>query len=125
MRLLIADDDRDALETMAELLRLLLDHPIDIVLAMDGKEALESVTNGTAPLDAVIMDIEMPRMDGINAAIGIRSAHASRVGSRAPTLIAVSGHAGLTKLAESSGAFDHVLLKPVDVDELLRLLGSP
>lgn len=47
----------------------------------------------------------MPRMDGVNAAIGIRSA----LGSRAPTLIAVTGHVGMTRLARGSSAFDHAL----------------
>jgi CheY-like chemotaxis protein len=66
----------------------------------------------------VILDIEMPQMDGINAAIRIRSA----LGSGVPLLIALTGHTGMTKLAASSTAFDHVLLKPVDVDALHRLL---
>ena len=47
----------------------------------------------------------MTRMDGVNAAIGIRSA----LGSRAPTLIAVTGHVGMTPLARGSSAFDHAL----------------
>ena len=119
MRLLIADDDRDGAETLAELLRLLVAPPIEIVLAFDGEEALAVTTGSTSPPDAVIMDIEMPRMDGVNAAIGIRSA----LGRGAPTLIAVSGYAGITKLAGVSRAFDHVLTKPVKVDELLQLLG--
>jgi CheY-like chemotaxis protein len=119
VRLLIADDDRDAAETLAEMLRLFVAPPIEIVLAFDGQEAL-AATTGSKPLpDAVIMDIEMPRMNGVNAAIGIRSA----LGSGAPTLIAVTGYVGIAKLAGASTAFDHVLTKPVRVDELLRLLG--
>ena len=119
MRLLIADDDRDAAQTLAALLRLLVAPPIEIVLAFDGEEAL-AATTGSAPLpDAVIMDIEMPRLNGVNAAFGITRA----LGSSAPTLIAVTGYVGISKLAGASSAFDHVLTKPVKVDELLRLLG--
>jgi len=120
VRLIIADDDRDAAETLAELLRLLVARPIEIVLAFDGKEALAATTSRAPLPDAVIMDIQMPRMDGLNAAIEIRSA----LGSSAPTLIAMTGHLGIPKVAGVSGAFDHVLLKPVNVDKLLRLLRS-
>jgi CheY-like chemotaxis protein len=119
MLLLIADDDRDAVVMLAELLRLILPPPLEIKLAFDGKEALDAVTVATASPDVVIMDVEMPRMDGINAALGIRRA----LGSKVPKLIAVTGHAGLTKLAAATSAFDHVMLKPVEIDELLRLLS--
>jgi two-component system response regulator MprA len=118
--LVIADDDRDSAETLAQLLRLLLPPPVDIVLAFDGKGALAAVTNGAPRPDAVILDIEMPRMDGVNAALAIRNA----LGSETPTLIAVSGHVDVTRLARVNSAFDHALPKPVQVNELLRLLGS-
>ena len=118
MRLLIADDDRDAAETLAEVLRLFVVPPIEIVLAFDGQEALAATTGSKRLPDAVIMDIEMPRMNGVNAAIGIRRA----LGSGAPTLIAVTGYVGIAKLAGASSAFDHVLTKPVKVEELLWLL---
>jgi CheY-like chemotaxis protein len=119
MKLLIADDHRDAAETLAELLRLVLPPPVEIVLAFDGREALDAATTGQGPPDALITDIEMPRMNGINAAIAIRSA----LGGRAPKLIiAMTGHGDKGEVAAASGAFDHVLLKPVDMDELLRLL---
>jgi CheY-like chemotaxis protein len=117
MLLLIADDDRDAAETLAELLQLLVPPPIEILLAFDGKEALAAATTCNPPPDAVILDIEMPHMDGANAAVGIRAALGT-----APTIIAVTGHVGMTRLAEASGAFDHTLVKPANVDELLRLL---
>lgn len=119
MRLVIADDDRDAAETLAELLRLLIDPPVAIVLAFDGQEALAAATGACKP-DAVIMDIQMPRMDGVKAAIGIRSA----LGSEAPTLIAITGYVDITKRQGVRGVFDHVLTKPANVDEIVRLLAS-
>jgi CheY-like chemotaxis protein len=85
--LLIADDDRDAAETLAELLRTLVAPPVEIMLAFDGKDALTAATGNTPLPDAVIMDIQMPQMNGVNAAIAIRRA----LGSRAPALIAFSG----------------------------------
>jgi CheY-like chemotaxis protein len=116
--LVIADDDRDAAETLAELLRLLVAPPVEVVLAFDGQEALAYATGSTRPPDAVIMDIEMPRMGGVTAAIGIRRA----LGRGKPALIAVTGYAGAARSSEFGSAFDHVLAKPVNVDELIRLL---
>jgi len=70
--------------------------------------------------DAVILDIEMPQMDGVNAAMAIRNA----LGSETPTLIAVSGHLDMARLARVNSAFDHALPKPVQVHDLVRLLNS-
>jgi two-component system response regulator MprA len=114
--LLIADDDREGAETLAELIRLLVPPPLEIVLAFDGKEALIAATGLRTP-DVVLMDIEMPRMNGVDAAMRIRSA----LGSGAPILIAVTGHVGMSKIVAVRDTFDHALLKPVSVDELVRL----
>ena len=121
MLVLIADDDCDSAETLAELLRVVVAPPLELRLAFDGEEALAAATSSTPLPDAVIMDIEMPRMDGVNAAMAIRTA----LGSEAPPLIALTGHVGLAKNAQLNSAFDHVLLKPVNVDDLLLLLGPP
>jgi two-component system response regulator MprA len=119
MLLLIADDDQDAVETLAELLQILIPPPLTLVLAFDGEEALAAAIGPQRP-DAVIMDIEMPRMNGVDAALRIRRV----LGSEAPPVIAVTGYVGAAKLRDLSQAFDHVLPKPVNVDELLGLLSS-
>ena len=118
MLLILADDDRESAEMLAALLRLLIPPPIEIVLAFDGEQAVAAATSLHTP-DVVILDIEMPRMNGLTAAVRIRS----ELGSRAPMLIAVTGHPGMTRLAGAS-AFDHVLMKPVEVDHLMALIRS-
>ncbi len=119
MRLVIADDDSDAAEALGELLRLCLAEPLEIVRACNGRQALAAATGLPTP-DAVVMDIEMPSLNGFDAALAIRH----KLGSLAPLLIAVSGHVGRTGLADLGGAFDHALPKPIDIDALLGLLRA-
>ena len=121
MPLLIVDDDREAAETLAELLRLLVPPPVEVLLAYDGMEALATATTSSPRPDAVILDIEMPRLDGVGAATRIRTA----LGSHTPLLIAVSGYTSVAKVAGVHRAFDHTLLKPVKVAEIIRLLRTP
>lgn len=117
MHLLIVDDDQDAARSMAAVLELMV-APVQISLACDGVEAVETATSASSVPDAVVTDIEMPRMDGVTAASKIRRA----LGAATPLLIAMTGHAALTTNAAITDAFDHVLRKPVDLDALAGLL---
>jgi CheY-like chemotaxis protein len=119
MLIVIADDDRDGAESLADVLRLTLAEPVAIVLAFDGREAVTAVI-GADPPDAVIMDIEMPAMDGFAAAKAMKAA----LGPAAPILIAASGHRERVQLAAESRVFDHALIKPVNLSNLLGLLAS-
>lgn len=117
MHLLIVDDDQDSAQTLAQLLELMA-APVQIEVAYDGIQAVELVATGNLILDAVVTDIEMPRMDGLTAASKIRSA----LGLAAPVLIAMTDHAALCRRTAITDTFDHVLLKPVDLDALVGLL---
>lgn len=116
---LIADDDADAARALADLLPLLSARPMAVMVASDGGEALRLATGPLRP-HAVVLDIEMPVMDGFQAATRIKKA----LGEACPLLIAVSGHGGHVEVAEGGGLFDHSFLKPVDPDDLARLLIS-
>ena len=116
-RVLIADDHADAAETLSALLQLISPSPMVIFVAFDGLQALRMATRAPYP-DAVILDIDMPRMNGIEAACAIRQA----LGELTPALIAVSGNVDRIDLA--STVFGHVLHKPVDADRLLTILRS-
>jgi two-component system cell cycle response regulator len=65
-RLLVVDDDEDAREALA----MMLSDEYDVVLAADGIEALESA-QASRP-DLVLMDLYMPRMDGLAALESLR-----------------------------------------------------
>jgi CheY-like chemotaxis protein len=68
---------------------------------------------------AVVLDVEMPVCDGLQAAGKIRAV----LGRGAPLLIGVSGDARKLHHGLVEGLFDHALTKPVPISELLDLLA--
>lgn len=115
-RVLIVDDNRDILLTTAVLLQT-LGH--EARTAATGPIALREVSAFSPHL--ILLDIAMPRMDGIQVAQRIRSQAA--VGE--PVLAALTGF-GTPQIKQECAAagFDHYLLKPVEVvalDQLIRL----
>jgi DNA-binding NarL/FixJ family response regulator len=106
----LADDDAGYLES----LRLLVEQQpgLSIVaVAYDGLEALERVDELNP--DAVVIDLHMPRLDGVSAVTRLRHDHGSLC------LIALTGDADplLHRAAEEAGA-DTVLLKGEMLDGL-------
>ena len=115
-RILLADDNRDALETLARLLQL---GGHEIYKAMDGVQALEAATR-VRP-DLVLLDIGMPGMDGYEVARRIRS----QPWGRAAKLVALSGWGQESDRKRSREAgFDTHCIKPLDPQRLSMLLAS-
>jgi signal transduction histidine kinase len=115
-RILLADDNRDALETMARLLQL---GGHEIYKAVDGVQALEAATR-VRP-DLVLLDIGMPGMDGYEVARRIRS----QPWGRAARLVALSGWGQESDRKRSREAgFDTHCIKPLDPQRLSMLLAS-
>ena len=115
-RVLVADDNRDAGESLAMLLRL-DGHEVEI--AYDGPEAL-ALFDRMRP-EVAILDIGMPGLTGYEVAQRIRSLRPVRP----VTLIAVTGwgqDADKERAAESG--FDHHFTKPLEPDALSALLVS-
>lgn len=112
-RILVADDNRDAGETLAILLRL---DGHEVHVATDGLEAVELF--GRVKPDVAILDIGMPGLSGHEVARRIRE-----LGGPPVTLIALTGwgqRADKDRAAESG--FDHHFTKPVDPTVLSDLL---
>jgi signal transduction histidine kinase len=119
-RVLVVDDNRDAAESLAMLLRL---KGHEVVVAGNGDAALRAAE--TQEPDVVFLDIGLPGMDGYELCRRLRERQ-SRV---RPLLVAVTGYGkdGDQERARQAG-FDHYLVKPADsarVEELLALLGNP
>jgi signal transduction histidine kinase/CheY-like chemotaxis protein len=114
-KVLIADDNADALETMVALLEM---QGHEVHSAPDGHKAL-ALAQQTLP-DVCILDIGMPGLNGNELAALIRG---SSDWGRDVTLIALTGWGQAEDRARSSAAgFDHHLTKPVDLDRLNALL---
>jgi signal transduction histidine kinase/CheY-like chemotaxis protein len=113
-RILLVEDNRDAAEMLAEMLRL---SGCQVWVANDGEEGVTKAQE--LKPEAVVLDIGLPRMDGYTLARKLRAflPHAR--------LIALSGYGGEEFRARSQHAgFDAYLVKPVELEELLALIGS-
>jgi len=113
-RVLVVDDNVDAAESMAALLSL-LGH--DIQTAHDGEEAVEAA-QAFEP-DLILMDIGMPRVDGLEAARRIRQLPLRK----RPVIAALTGWGqDADRKGSSDAGIDRHLVKPVDLEAVQQLL---
>jgi two-component system CheB/CheR fusion protein len=115
LRVLVADDCGDSRTSLAMLLRL---WGFDPIQAADGEEAVEAARTFLPAI--VLLDVAMPRLDGLAAAQLIRRVR----GMETALLVAISGYGREedVRLAREAG-FDQSLLKPYDIDELMHILA--
>ena len=115
LRIVVADDDRDTAMTLAVILR---DEGHEVQTVLRGDEALE-MCRLFRP-DVLVADVNMPGESGYAIARELRERH----GELAPLLIAISGHwtNASDRLLGKAVGFDHFLLKPCDMNELLQLM---
>ena len=114
--ILIVDDNADAAESLAELLKA-IGHMVHITY--DGKSALE-VAPRLKP-EAVILDIGMPDMSGYQVAQLLRA----DVELTSVLLVAVSGYAQeQDRLSARAAGFDHHFAKPIDIPRLITILSE-
>ena len=116
LRILIADDNADAANTLATYLRLSGHSP---VVAFDGGEAMQLAAD--EPPDVMLVDLTMPTLNGFDVARNIRA----QPWGAAIRLIAVSGWLSQEDIDRASLAgFDAHVSKPIDMDTLPRLLQA-
>jgi CheY-like chemotaxis protein len=114
-RILVADDDADAVLSLSALLR---EEGYCVRGVHHGAEVLDAVFN-FAP-DVVLLDIGMPKMSGYDVARTLRE----RYGSARPVLIAITGRAGEADRQQARAAgFEHHVAKPYEPEALLNLIG--
>ena len=114
-RVLVVDDNRDAAESLAMLLRM---DGAEVEVAFDGEEAVRVASQ--FPLDVILLDIGLPKMDGYSAARAIRR----EPFGRNVLLVAMTGwgQADDKRRALEAG-FDAHLVKPVSMDALMNVFA--
>ncbi len=116
-RILVADDNRDAADSLAVMLRI-AGH--DVRTAYDGQQALDVAETFKPSL--ALLDLGMPRVNGHDTARRLRETeHGRNI-----VIIALTGWGQPEDRNRSLAAgFDHHLVKPVDPSMLERLLAAP
>jgi two-component system CheB/CheR fusion protein len=114
-RVLVVDDNLDAANSLARLLKRLYGQ--DVRVAHDGPAALEAAD--LFHPEIVLLDIGMPGMDGYEVARRLRQ-KPEHAGLK---IVALTGWGQETdRLRSKAAGFDHHLVKPVEPDDLCRLL---
>ena len=116
LRILVVEDNANNQQVAQE---LLLDEGATVQLASNGQEGLDRLAAAQPGFDAVLMDLQMPVMDGYTATAGIRAqpAHA-----RLP-IIAMTANAMSSdrQACLAAGMTEHIG-KPFDLEHLVRTL---
>jgi len=97
------------------------------VIATNGEAALESwlaANSAGTPYDLVLMDIQMPQLDGIEAAKRIRACEAGEPGRRTPILALTANTLVEDRYACFEAGMDGFLIKPLDRDKLSEALAG-
>jgi signal transduction histidine kinase/CheY-like chemotaxis protein len=129
IRILVAEDNR----INQKLIRILLEREGHSVTMVASGDAAVKVVETSPPFDLILMDIQMPEMDGFQAtaAIRMREQRRSSVGRRCDEtcprvpIIALTAHAqvGYQEVCLKAG-MDSYLTKPIDQQTLRRVVAD-
>jgi two-component system response regulator MprA len=114
MRILVVDDDRAVRESLRRSLEF---NGYKVDLASDGAQALESIV-ASRP-DAMVLDVMMPRLDGLEVARRLRS-----TGDDLPILVLTARDTVSDRVSGLDAGADDYLPKPFALEELLARLRA-
>jgi two-component system response regulator MprA len=115
MKILVVDDERAVRDSLRRALEL---EGYDVELAADGEEALERLHSNGEP-DAVVLDILMPKMDGLEVCRRLR-----REGLRLPVLMLTAREEVENRVAGLDAGADDYVTKPFALEELLARMRA-
>jgi two-component system response regulator MprA len=116
MRVLVVDDElplRDALERALKVERY------DVETAENGAEALERLKNAGHEIDAIVLDVLMPGIDGLDVCRRLRAS-----GDKTPVLMLTARVEVEDRVAGLDAGADDYVTKPFDLEELLARLRA-
>jgi len=114
MRILVVDDEPAVRDSLRRALRL---EGYEVELAGDGHEALERLEHDG--VDAVVLDVSMPRLDGLEACRRLRNA-----GMSVPVLMLTARDEVADRVAGLDAGADDYVVKPFALEELLARLRA-
>jgi len=114
MRVLVVDDEPAVREVLERILRV---EGFEVALAGDGREAVRRQTE--SPADAVLLDVLMPGLDGLEVCRRLRD-----TGDRTPVLMLTAREAVGDRVAGLDAGADDYLPKPFALEELMARLRA-
>jgi two-component system response regulator MprA len=114
MRVLVVDDEPSVREVLERILKV---EGFDVATAADGSEAVRS--QAVAPADAVLLDVLMPGIDGLEVCRRMRD-----TGDRTPVLMLTAREGVGDRVAGLEAGADDYLPKPFALEELLARLKA-
>jgi two-component system, OmpR family, response regulator MprA len=116
MQILVVDDERAVRESLRRALEL---EGYDVELAADGREALDVLESDGQQPDAVLLDVLMPEVDGLEVCRRLR-----RTGSRLPVLMLTARAEVENRVEGLDAGADDYITKPFALEELLARLRA-
>jgi two-component system sensor histidine kinase/response regulator len=118
LKVLLAEDNNINQQIARELLE---DKGIVVTIVEDGQKAVDAINKGPHSFDLILMDIQMPIMDGYEATAKIRETH----NSKTLPILAMTAHAlaGEKEKSLKAGLNDHIT-KPINPDSLFETLSQ-
>lgn len=113
-RLLVVEDDQEIRRSLRRALRM---EGYEVATAGDGMAGLEQLA--VQPADAIILDVMMPRLDGLGVARHLRA-----LGDRTPILMLTARHDISNRVEGLDAGADDYLVKPFALDELLARIRA-
>ncbi|NOJ39495.1 PAS domain-containing hybrid sensor histidine kinase/response regulator [Bradyrhizobium australiense] len=124
LSILVAEDNQINALLIRSLLGRLGHHA---VITTNGEEALESwlsAKSAGSPYDLVLMDIQMPQLNGIETTKRIRTLESGEPGSRTPILALTANTLVEDRYACFEAGMDGFLIKPLDREKLAEALAG-
>ncbi|MGE0087632.1 MAG: response regulator [Desulfococcaceae bacterium] len=109
MKILLVDDERELVSTLAERLEL---RGIDVHWFTTGEAALKSSEN--MPYDLAVLDVKMPRIGGLELQRRLKDMHPSM------KFIFLTGHGSEDDYLAGTAEGHLYLIKPVDIEQLIE-----